>query len=85
MVKVEDIKTETQDIKSKYAWKIVIALMLLAVICGCQHYMVIAPVGSNLPGCSVKKADAMIIGTHRKVFGPASLDDCEKWQREICE
>jgi len=36
MVKIENIKAVTKDIKFKYAWKIVIILTLLVVICGCR-------------------------------------------------
>lgn len=59
------------------------ALLLLVIVSGCQRYQVIAPVGSKLQGCTVVKAGGEYIGT--RVFGPASLEDCEDLQRRICE
>lgn len=64
MAKVEGIEAVTQDIKLKNAWKIVIALTLLVVTCGCQPSWV-KKIGSEL--------DSMAKG--REKFGTISLSE----------
>ena len=49
-----------------------------------DQYIVAAEVGTSYKGCIVAPADAMIVATHRKVFGPASKSECENWRKQNC-
>jgi hypothetical protein len=52
------------------------------------RYIVAARVdssGKKEQNCMVVEEDAIIIGTHRKVYGPASREECEQWKAENCE
>ena len=41
-------------------------------------------VGDKHEDCSVIKADAVFPTIYSEVFGPASLEECEKWLQENC-
>lgn len=43
-------------------------------------YIVAARIGSDYADCIVAPADALIVETHRRVFGPASKAECERWR-----
>ena len=45
----------------------------------------VASSGEKEQDCMVVEEDAIIIATHRKVFGPASREECERWKAENCE
>ncbi len=50
-----------------------------------EKYIVAAEVATKYKGCIVAPADAMIIATHRKVYGPASKEKCEQWKKRNCK
>ena len=50
-----------------------------------KRYIVAASVGSDHADCIVAEEDALIVATHRKVFGPASKQECERWLRQNCK
>lgn len=50
-----------------------------------EKHIVAAGVETKYEDCLVVPADAMIIATHRKVFGPDTKENCEKWKRENCK
>ena len=47
-----------------------------------DKFKVTVSVGDKDQKCSVIKADAVFVKNHKQVFGPASLEECEKWLRE---
>jgi hypothetical protein len=49
------------------------------------QYIVAAMVGTKYEDCIVAAEDDMIIGTHTRVFGPASREECERWRDENCQ
>lgn len=50
-----------------------------------NEYIVAARVGTNYEDCIVAPADSMIVATHRKVYGPDTKANCEKWKRANCK
>ena len=50
-----------------------------------NKYIVVASVDSNNKDCIVVPADAMIMATHRKVYGPDTKEKCEQWKRQNCK
>jgi hypothetical protein len=50
-----------------------------------EKYIVAARVGTNFEDCIVAPADAMIIATHRKVYGPDTKEKCERWKNRNCK
>ena len=50
-----------------------------------DKFIVAAEVGTNYKGCIVAPADAMIIATHSKVYGPDTKQNCENWKRQNCK
>lgn len=50
-----------------------------------KKYIVAARVETANKDCIVVKADALIAATHRKVFGPATKEICERWKRQNCK
>lgn len=50
-----------------------------------KEYIVAARIGTEYKDCIVAPADAMIIATHRKVFGPESRVLCEEWKNKNCK
>ncbi len=50
-----------------------------------KEYIVAARIGTDHKDCIVAPADAMIIATHRKVYGPASKVLCEEWKNQHCK
>ncbi len=49
-----------------------------------KKYIVAASVDSDNKDCMVVEEDAIIIGTHRKVYGPDTKENCERWKRSNC-
>jgi hypothetical protein len=49
-----------------------------------KKYVVAARVDSNTD-CMVVEEDAIIIGTHRVVYGPETKEKCEEWKRRNCK
>jgi hypothetical protein len=49
-----------------------------------EKYIVAARVDSDNKDCIVAPADAMIMATHRKVYGPDTREKCEEWKRNNC-
>ena len=49
-----------------------------------EKYIVAARVDSDNKDCIVAPADAMIMATHRKVYGPDTKEKCEEWKRRNC-
>lgn len=50
-----------------------------------QKYVVAARVDTKYEDCIVVAEDAMIIATHRVVFGPDTKEKCEEWKRGNCK
>ncbi|MEZ5426295.1 MAG: hypothetical protein R2747_08525 [Pyrinomonadaceae bacterium] len=50
-----------------------------------RKYIVAARVGEGTKDCIVAPEDALIVGTHRKVYGPDTKENCEKWKRKNCK
>ncbi len=50
-----------------------------------EKYIVAARVETKYEDCIVAPADAMIIATHSKVFGPDTKENCEKWKSTNCQ
>ena len=48
-------------------------------------FVVAAAVDTEYEDCIVAPEDAMIMATHRIVFGPDTEDACERWKRENCK
>ncbi len=48
-------------------------------------YIVAVRVGTDMKDGIVAPADAMIVATHRKVFGPDTKQNCENWKRQNCK
>lgn len=48
------------------------------------QYIVAALVDTKYEDCIVAAEDDMIITTHSRVFGPASLEECKRWRDENC-
>ena len=49
-----------------------------------KKYVVAARVETNYKDCIVVEADAMIMATHRVVYGPDTKENCEQWKRSHC-
>ena len=47
-----------------------------------NQFKVTISIGDKDKKCSVIKADAVFVKNQEHVFGPASLQECEKWLRE---
>lgn len=50
-----------------------------------DKYIVVARVNTNYEDCFVAPADAMIIATHRRVYGPDTKQKCEQWKSRNCK
>ena len=50
-----------------------------------KQYVVAARVETKYEDCIVVEADAMIMGTHRVVYGPDTKENCENWKRRNCK
>lgn len=50
-----------------------------------EKYIVAASVETKYEDCIVVPEDAMIIATHRRVFGPDTKENCEKWKSKNCK
>lgn len=50
-----------------------------------DKYIVAARVDTKYKDCIVAPADAMIVATHRKVFGPDTKEKCEQWKSRNCK
>lgn len=50
-----------------------------------NKYIVAARVGTKYKDCIVAPSDAMIVATHRKVFGPDTKEKCEQWKSRNCK
>ncbi len=50
-----------------------------------EKYIVAARVETENKDCIVAPADAMIMATHRKVFGPDTKENCENWKSRNCK
>ena len=50
-----------------------------------QKYVVAARVGTSYEACIVVEEDAIIIATHRVVYGPETKENCERWKRSHCQ
>ncbi len=50
-----------------------------------DRYIVAAKVDTKYEDCIVAPADAMIMATHRKVYGPDTKEKCEQWKRANCK
>lgn len=50
-----------------------------------KQFIVAARIGTKYEDCIVAPADAIIIATHRKVFGPDSRVRCEEWKNRNCK
>lgn len=49
-----------------------------------KKYIVAARVDDN-KDCIIAPEDAMIMATHRVVFGPDTKENCEKWKKKNCK
>ena len=49
-----------------------------------DKYIVAARVGTENKDCIVAPADAIIVATHRKVYGPDTRGKCEQWKSRNC-
>ena len=49
-----------------------------------KKYIVAASVEGN-KHCIVVEEDAVIIATHRKVYGPDTKENCERWKSGNCK
>lgn len=52
---------------------------------GEKQYIVAARIGTDYKDCIVVPADAIIIATHRKVYGPETKVLCEEWKNRNCK
>ncbi len=50
-----------------------------------DKYIVAARVETEYEDCIVAPADAMIVATHTKVYGPDTKENCEMWKRQNCK
>jgi hypothetical protein len=50
-----------------------------------EKYIVAAAVNTKYKECIVAPEDALIMATHRRVYGPDTKEKCEKWKRENCK
>lgn len=50
-----------------------------------EKYIVAAAVNTDYKECIVAPEDAMIMATHRRVYGPATKEKCEQWKRNNCK
>jgi hypothetical protein len=50
-----------------------------------KKYIVAARVESNNKDCIVVEEGAMIMATHRRVYGPDTKENCERWKRSNCK
>jgi hypothetical protein len=50
-----------------------------------KKYIVAARVGTDHKDCIVVEESAIIMATHRKVFGPDTKENCERWKRGNCK
>lgn len=48
-------------------------------------YVVAARVDTKYEDCIVVEEDAMIMATHRVVYGPDTRENCEAWKRSNCK
>ncbi len=49
-----------------------------------KKYIVAARVDDE-KDCIIAPEDAMIMATHRVVFGPDTKENCEKWKKKNCK
>lgn len=50
-----------------------------------NKYIVAARVETENEDCIVVEEGAMIMATHRKVFGPDTKENCERWKSRNCK
>ncbi len=50
-----------------------------------DKYIVAARINTTYEDCIVAPVDAMIIATHRKVYGPDTKQKCEAWKSQNCK
>ena len=50
-----------------------------------KKYIVAARVESGNKDCIVVEEDAIIMATHRRVYGPDTKENCERWKRSNCK
>jgi hypothetical protein len=50
-----------------------------------KKYVVAARVETNYKDCIVVEEDAMIMATHRVVYGPDTKEKCDEWKRSHCK
>jgi len=49
-----------------------------------KKYIVAARVNTSYEDCIVVEEGAMIMATHRVVYGPDTKEKCEEWKRRNC-
>lgn len=49
-----------------------------------EKFVVAAEVDTKYKGCIVAPEGAMIMATHRIVFGPDTEEACKNWKKENC-
>ena len=50
-----------------------------------KKYVVAASVESGNKNCIVVEQDAIIMATHRIVYGPDTRENCERWKSANCK
>jgi hypothetical protein len=50
-----------------------------------KKYIVAARVESQNKDCIVVEEGAIIMATHRRVYGPDTKENCERWKRSHCK
>jgi len=50
-----------------------------------KKYVVAARVETSHKDCIVVEEDAIIMATHRVVYGPETKEKCEQWKRRNCK
>jgi hypothetical protein len=48
-------------------------------------YVVAARVETKYKDCIVVEEGAIVVGTHRVVYGPDTKEKCEQWKRRNCK
>lgn len=68
------------DFRSKFSNSILRRKIFMAE----KNYVVAASVESGNKNCIVVEQGAIIMATHRIVFGPDTKENCERWKRANC-
>lgn len=50
-----------------------------------KKYIVAARVETDNKDCIVVEEGAMMMATHRRVYGPDTKENCERWKRSNCK